>query len=291
VDRNAPALALAAHSRWQFWDGRADRLWVQALGPIENANEFGSSRMFVVHALDDRYHADYSAVWGALPALSDTTRFPANGKPGSPEWVAMSDDDRATATRVFVNFGKSIAAYERTFRVQGSALDRYVAGDASALTDAQKDGLAAFLKAGCTQCHYGPRLTDDAFHVVRWPTGRADGHPDRGRIDGVAQIIGAEISGASVYSDAPEPIDLVPVDSELGAFKTPTLRGIAQTAPYGHGGAYATLEEVLANHQGLAADDPRAAGTAEPWLPTLDALAQQSILEFLRILRADPIVP
>jgi cytochrome c peroxidase len=39
VDRNAPALALAAHNRWQFWDGRADTLWMQALGPFENAKD------------------------------------------------------------------------------------------------------------------------------------------------------------------------------------------------------------------------------------------------------------
>jgi cytochrome c peroxidase len=129
VTRNAPAIALAPLGRWQFWDGRADSMWMQALGPPEAAAEIGSSRLFVDHAVWSTYKAEYEAVWGAMPDLSDTTRFPANGTPGSPEWAGMTADDQTAASRVYVNVGKSIAAYERTFRIQPNALDRYVAGD------------------------------------------------------------------------------------------------------------------------------------------------------------------
>jgi cytochrome c peroxidase len=68
--RNAPSTALAAYSRWQFWDGRADSLWAQALGPFENPKEFGSSRLFVVNRVAAAYRADYEAIFGAMPDVS-----------------------------------------------------------------------------------------------------------------------------------------------------------------------------------------------------------------------------
>ena len=83
-------------------------------------------------------------------------------------------------TRAFVNVGKAIAAYERTFRAKPNALDRYIGGDASALSVLEKEGLSIFAQAGCMQCHWGPRLTDDAFHDTRTPTGHADGTADPG---------------------------------------------------------------------------------------------------------------
>jgi cytochrome c peroxidase len=292
VDRNAPAIGLAAHARWQFWDGRADSLWMQALGPPEVAAEFGSSRLFVDHVVWGKYKASYEAVWGPLPDLSSGARFPASGKPGSPEWATMSADDQDAATRVYVNVGKSIAAYERSFRVEPNALDRYVGGDVNALTAAEKDGLAAFFRSGCAQCHYGPRLTDDAFHVAGLPTGRLDGQPDRGRIDGVDSLHGAEFGQSSTWSDAPSAAaPLKPSSSMLGAFKTPTLRGAPDTAPYGHGGTSPTLEDVIAKHGFVQAQSPLVVGAVEPWFASLDPASIGAIVAFLRTLRAEPIVP
>lgn len=294
VDRNSPAIALASHARWQFWDGRADTLWVQALGPLENVSEIASTRLFVDHAVFAKYRAEYEAIWGAMPDLSDTTRFPAEGKPGSPEWSRMSPADQDAATRVYVNVGKSIAAFERAMRVEPNALDRYVGGDLAALSAKEKDGLAGFFASGCAQCHYGPRLTDDAFHVTRFPTGRADGRSDRGRIDGVVALLGAEFGTASKWSDAPSNarIDgLAPVPTTLGAFKTPTLRGVPGSAPYGHGGAYATLDDVVRNHTGLDAVNGHAAGTLEPWIAKVKDADQEPIAAFLGVLTAVPVVP
>jgi cytochrome c peroxidase len=293
VERNSPAIALASHDRWQFWDGRADTLWVQALGPPENANEFNSSRLFVDHVVFTKYRAEYEAVWGAMPDLA-STRFPAQGKPGSPEWASMSEADQEAATRVYVDVGKSVAAFERTFRVEPSALDRYVAGDLNALSQGQKDGLAAFFAAGCTQCHYGPRLTDDAFHSVRFPTGRADGSSDRGRSDGVVTLLGAEFGTGTAWSDAPSKDrveGLIPAPRTLGAFKTPTLRGVPGSAPYGHGGTFASLGEVVKNHRGLPPENGHAAGALEPWLVPVDDSTGDSISAFLEVLSAVPIIP
>src|SRR5262249_11274809 len=62
--RNTPSVVLAAWQRWQLWDGRADTLWMQALLPFENPNEFGSSRLWVAHTVYERYREPYEALFG-----------------------------------------------------------------------------------------------------------------------------------------------------------------------------------------------------------------------------------
>ncbi len=292
VDRNAPSILLASHSRWQFWDGRADTLWAQALGPLEDAKEVGSSRLFIVHAVFDRYRARYEAIFGTLPPLSDAVRFPPSGKPGEASWASMTAVDQAAVTRVYVNVGKAIAAFERTLRVKPNALDRYAAGDLAALSAAEKKGLQMFFTAGCVQCHYGPRLTDDAFHVVRFPTGRQDGKADDGREGGIPSLLASEFRADGVFSDAPASrshVGLVAGEWTTGAFRTPALRGITSTGPYGHGGTLATLAEVLKNYStgGLAAGDPRATGKIEPWVPLFSQSHADELLPLIQVLSGD----
>jgi cytochrome c peroxidase len=297
-DRNTPAIALAAHARWQFWDGRADTLWAQALGPLENAKELGSSRLFVAHRLATQYAADYAAVFAKypLPDLADALRFPAAGKPGDAAWQGMTAADQDAVTRVFVNVGKAVAAFERTLRVKGNALDRYAAGDLTALDAPQKEGLGVFFKTGCIQCHWGPRLTNDAFHVLRFPTGRQDKAPDQGRSLGITAFLGAEFTAAKTWSDAPSSgkslLGLTPVpDTMIGAFKTPTLRGLPKSGPYGHGGTFATLAEVSKHYgeRGLKHDDGRAIGGTERWVPLFDVNAQSTLVPFLDVLSGEPL--
>jgi cytochrome c peroxidase len=291
-NRNSPSILLASHQPWQFWDGRADTLWMQAVGPFENDLEFASSRLFVVHGLYDRYQADYQAIFGALPPMSDTTRFPPAGKPGDASWTAMATADQDAVTHAYVNVGKSIEAYERTLVVKPNALDSYASGTMTALTDAQKDALRAFFVVGCAQCHWGPRLTDDAFHVTRFPTGRTDGTADRGRIDGIPQLLQSPFNAAGSFSDDPAAAHITGLTADpstLGAFKTAPLRGVADTAPYGHGGTLATLLDVANNYgvAGLDPSDPRAVGPSEPWLPLFDQPTRDALPTFLEILHAD----
>lgn len=293
VDRNAPSILFAAHARWQFWDGRADTLWAQALGPIEAPNEMGATRLSIAHAMFDRYRAAYEPIFGALPPLDDAQRFPPSGKPGDAAWDAMAEADRDAATRVFVNVGKAIAAHERTFRATPNALDRYIAGDLGALDQTQKDSLHSFLIAGCPQCHYGPRLTDDAFHVLRFPTGRQDGAGDPGRDGARALLAGSEFLASGAYSDDPTAARqtmLPEAPSLLGAFKTPPLRGVANTAPYGHGGMLPTILDVakLYGTSGLPPSDPKALGTREVWLPRFFGGHALTLVDFLELLTATP---
>jgi cytochrome c peroxidase len=291
-ERNSPSVALAAHARWQFWDGRADTLWMQALGPFENPKEFNSSRLFIAHQIESRYAVEYDALFATKYPRPNLSGLAAGGKPGDPAYDALPQVQRDAVARVYVNVGKALAAFERTIRVKPNALDAYAGGDTTALNAAQKTALGAFMKLGCAQCHWGSRMTDDAFHVIRTPTGGTDGTKDRGRIDILGGLAGAEFVATTKWSDSAasaKPLVLTSTPSMLGAFKTPTLRGIAKTAPYGHGGTLGTLLAV-AQHYGDRAknvDATKASGTLEEWIPNFDANVQAQLPDILNVLSAD----
>jgi cytochrome c peroxidase len=116
---------------------------------------------------------------------------------------------------------RALASYVRTIRSGDSPFDRYVAGDRDALPEQARQGLKLFRgKGGCVVCHVGPNLTDEKFHNtgVAW---NGQSFRDEGR-----------------YAITGEPVS-------RGAFRTPTLREIASTAPYMHDGSLATLEDVI----------------------------------------------
>ena len=290
VKRNVPAPVRLDQARSFFWDGRADSMWSQAVVPIEDEGEMASDRVYVAHVIAERYRADYEALFGPLPALADSARFPRSARPGTEAWAAMRPDDQDAVSRVLANVGKAIAAFERRLVVPGTALDRYAAGDRDALTDGEKDGLKAFLDAGCAQCHFGPRLSNDAFHALRFPTARADGLADRGRADVLPSQLTGEFTRSGRFSDAPAPPHSpLRLDRALGAFRTPGLRGVASTAPYGHGGSFDSLHAVIEAHRlgGLPPDSPATIGEAEPWPQAFDPALTPRIVVFLRGVRAD----
>ncbi len=118
------------------------------------------------------------------------------------------------------DIAKAIAAFERTVVSGNSKIDEFNAGNQKAITQSEKRGFEIFKgKARCTQCHSGPNFTDEKYHNlgIDW--------------DGVFVDLGRY--RVTKNSD------------HIGAFKTPTLREIAHTAPYMHNGAFATLEETV----------------------------------------------
>jgi cytochrome c peroxidase len=252
-DRNTPSLATAAWGqRWQFWDGRADSPWAQALGPFENPGEMGTTRLAVAQAVAGRYATEYAALFGPLPALDDRGRFPAEGMPGQPAWEAMAVDDQRAVNRLYANVGKSIAAFERTVRIGTSPFDRYARGDVSALSADARDGLRFYFEVGCVQCHHGPTLSDDSFHDIQFPSGRHDGAPDVGRIGGVDPLRASLFRADGAFSDAPLTAAhlrrVMPVEAMRGQFHTPTLRNVAATGPWGHGGTFTSLRDVMQHY-------------------------------------------
>jgi len=294
--RNVPSIVLAGYRKWLSWAGVADSLWMLSVLPVELDFEYASSRLFAAHAIFTSYRSEYEAIFGPMPPLDDTTRFPPAGMPGTPEWDSMAAADQDAVTRVLVNMGKSVAAYLRSLRVMESPLDSYANGDLSALTARQKDGLLAYFSAGCAQCHYGPRLADDSFHNLRFPTGRPDKTADPGRSDGIAFLIASEFRRTGKYSDSVSttlPPNPVATPNLVGAFETSDLRGVAFTLPYGHGGTYGGLTSVIDAHRtaGLPADSTLTVGDAERFLPPFDAALEPAIIDFLNVLRLDMVNP
>src|SRR3954470_14112786 len=113
--RRTMPIAGMARSPFLFWDGRKDSLWAQALGPLESAVEHGGTRAQYAHVIADYYLQDYEQIFGALPDLSRVPRSagPVMDREAASAWTALTSAQRDDVTRVFVNIGKAIAAYER----------------------------------------------------------------------------------------------------------------------------------------------------------------------------------
>ena len=275
--RNAPTIVGTACSPWQFWDGRKDSLWSQALGPFENAKEHGVTRAWVVWLVsrDADYRRRYEALFGPMPAMTDAGGLNA----------------------AFANLGKAIAAYERVIMPAPAKFDRYVAAVLAGRTPVPADqfsieeiaGLRVFIsdnQGQCIRCHNGPMFTDNHFHNIGSQVFGADAD-EQGRAEGIKSALVDATNCGGAFSDAPpkacaELRFAKRLGAELaGAFKTPTLRYLAKTAPYMHAGQFQTLGGVIWQYR----DVPRATvGTTElTRLPMSDAQFRQ-IEDFLRTL-------
>jgi len=313
--RNTPSLLNAALNHWFFWDGRADSLWSQALQPLEGPREAGGDRLHIAHLVADdaALSAAYQRVFGELPPLADTARFPPHARPDpdpqssmAEAWQAMAPADRTKVNRVFGNIGKAIEAYERKLVGGASPFDTYVEGlrtgdpaKEAALSPAATRGLKLFVgAANCHACHTGPALSDGEFHNLGLPLLPGE-EPDRGRAAGMTLLHADIFNAAGPFSDEPIEIatrrleTLPPLKSQLGAFKTPSLRNVALTAPYMHDGRFATLPEVLEFYaQGKPASHGRLVGTRDLTLnlvPRLTPEQRSDLVAFLGALTGAPL--
>ena len=188
LGRRTPTILDLAWAEALFWDGRATTLEEQALGPIAAAGEMNLPL--------DKLVAKLGAVEGYRPLFE--AAYPGEGI--------------TTAT-----IAKAIATYERTAVSAAAPFDRWIAGDATAVSESAKRGFEVFNDQGrCAQCHSGWRFTDDSFHDIGV---RGD---DKGR--------------GGLLKDIPV---------MQSAFKTPTLRNVDQRHPFMHNGSVATLEDVV----------------------------------------------
>jgi cytochrome c peroxidase len=294
TSRNALSVQNAAFSAWLFWDGRKDSLWSQSLGPVENENEHNTTRLEIAHTIAEKYRQSYQAIFGPLPALDDEARFPRVGRPGMPTFNGMAADDKVAVNRVFANFGKAVEAYERQLIDHSSPFDRYVLGDETALSASAIRGAKLFVgRAACNECHSGTTFSDGKFHNHGVPqSGAKVPTVDNGRSDGITKVLADEFNGASRYSDAARSLDGVKsAASDLGAFKTPTLRNVSKTGPYMHTGAFSSLWDVVTWYNEAAGIDgfagKREAASAFPLRLANDEIAD--LVEFLKSLDGDPL--
>lgn len=157
-----------------------------------------------------------------------------------------------------VTVAKAIASFERTLVSRNAPFDQWVAGNPKAMTQQQVAGFKLFAgKAHCLSCHSGPNFTDNGFHnlgLASW----GDKDPDMGR-----------------YVQKP-------VNAMKGAFKTPTLRDIASTAPYFHDGSAKNLLEVVEHYNSGGVVKTNLSPEIKPL--NLDAEEKQALVAFMQAL-------
>jgi cytochrome c peroxidase len=263
-----------------------------------------------------------------LPDLPPTL---VDGKPGEPAFDGLPEAERAAINRAYSNISKAIGAYEWELTSRDSDFDRYVNGDRGRLSPAAVRGLKLFTgRAACIDCHSTPLLSDGRFHNIGVPQ-RGTGVPTEsdcpagsprcdcatgkivagqscfpwGAFFGLFRLANTPVPNSfrrdSEFSDL-EPgakaelaaqfqAQAVPSAATIGAWRTPSLRDVALTAPYMHDGIYQTLDEVIGHYDrgGTAEASGRKAVELSPLL--LSARDRLDLAEFLRTLTGRPTTP
>lgn len=291
VHRNTMTIINAAYYRWLTWDGARDSLWHQAVGPIESPKEMGSSRLYAVRTVMQHYGDTLQQIV-ELPTgwASMWRQLPSAGQPGEAAFDRLSPHQQTAVNRVFTAILKCIAAYERKIVSAAAPFDRYVAGDADALSLAAQRGFQHFLRFECDTCHNTPLFSDDEFHNLGLPPVP---EADQGRATGLPRLQQSLFRGTGPYADGP-PVaraeDYRVGHALLGTFRTPSLREVAETAPYGHNGAVATLEDWLTHYVEVTTQPPSdAVGRLAPSLAPTRMTAQErlELIAFLKSLSSD----
>jgi cytochrome c peroxidase len=215
--RNAPALVNLAWTTSFFWHGGVESLEVQAIGPIRNPLEMDMTLAEVAERLaSDR------------PIVEQLEQAYGEGP------------SESTITRALASFGRSLVS-------GNSPYDRYLAGDAGALSEAAVRGEAIFNgeRGECFHCHTGFNFSNNAFRN----NGIAADDPDEGRREITAK------------------------DSDWGKFKVPTLRNVAVSAPFMHDGSLATLDDVISAY----AQGGRGHPNTDPSIRPLELRAEERL--------------
>lgn len=226
--RNAPSLLNVASNTSQFWDGRVNTLEQQALLPFVNPKEMGLRDEMHLLKLVRGQHK-YIAAFVLAYGLNNPV-----------QWQSM-------------HIAKAIAAYERTLTSSNTDVDHYLDGDLNSLSQAAQRGYQLFTgTAACTTCHEigeHRQFTDNKFHVLAVGLDKIVDHLGPLATDIDAQRRSGKTADELILSRT-EFAELgrfaVTLDpSDIGKFRTPSLRNVAGTAPYMHDGSVATLEEAV----------------------------------------------
>ncbi len=219
--RNSPVSYNRILSKEQFWDGRAASLEDQAVGPVANPIEMGNTHETCITTVSKipGYKQQFDRIF------EDGVTIDNVGK-------AIATFERAIVTGPApYDAYAPIASFEKTFADDLEFLDeepelkkKYEELKATAaenpMSESAQRGMVLFAgKANCTACHAGANFTDEQYHNLG--VGMEAEKPDLGRFEVTKE------------------------EKDKGAFKTPTLRNTALSAPYMHDGSQKTLEEVV----------------------------------------------
>jgi cytochrome c peroxidase len=233
--RNSPTVYNAAGHFVQFWDGRSPHVEHQATQPVTNPVEMAMP--------------DEKAIVKVLSSIPEYVQSFAQAFPGVAGPVTLE------------NAGKAMGAFERGLVTPGR-WDKFLGGDAEALTEAEQQGFKAFMDAGCNACHTGTLVGGTMYQKLgvtkSWPN-----QVDQGRFDVTKQ------------------------ESDKMMFKVPSLRNIAETAPYFHDGSVATLEEAVTMMAEYELTQPVAASEVAKIVTWLKSLTGEVPTAYIK----EPVLP
>ncbi len=240
--RNSPTILNAALATSQFVDGRMRTLEEQVWGPLL--------------AVEEAWNPTVKDVVGRLQGRADYR-----------DAFRAAFDGRPVSQRLI---GAAIAAYERSVTSGGSRFDVWhYGGDRTALDADERAGFEVFRSSGCAGCHTiseaHATFTDNTFRNTGIEWARA-----RGRL------------GTPKATPDPGRFEVTGREADRHAFRVPSLRNVALTAPYMHDGSLATLEDVVDWYDGGGGEDPGRDRTLKPL--GLDATAKRQLVAFLRTL-------
>lgn len=196
-DINAPTVFNSGLNFRQFWNGRAATLEDQIEGPVQHPKEMGSTWVEVENKLkaDDSYVKSFKALY--------------------PDGVTRN------------NVKDAIATFERSLITPNSPFDRYLRGEASAITATEKSGYQRFKALGCVSCHQGANVGGNMYQTMGV---MSDYFKERG-----TPITEADLGRYNVTK----------IETDKFVFRVPSLRNVELTAPYFHDGSAATLEQAV----------------------------------------------
>ena len=257
LDRHTPSLLNAGQQRWWGWDGAFDSLWSQALHPLLNPQEMGTDPAQVARLL--RNDVQLACLWRR-----------AHGTP--PPQTTHAQDPQA----VLVPLAKALGAYVATLQSRRTAFDQFrdalARGDRVAAARyplAAQRGLRIFIGRGnCSTCHAGPLFSNGEFGDIGALFFSRPGVVDPGRHGGIAALLANPHNLLGPHADTvPGAGDatlktrhVLAQHRNFGEFKVPSLRHVAQTAPYLHDGQKATLADVVDHYDRLSPDRLHADG-------------------------------
>jgi cytochrome c peroxidase len=196
--RNAPTILNAALQFKEHWRGDRENVEDQAKQSLIGPPSFGNP--------------DYASAMARIKAIPGYTDMFRKAFPGEKNPVTQD------------NWGKAIGAYERTL-VTPSRFDAYLAGDADALSPAERAGLSKFIGTGCIACHNGPGVGGRMFQKF-----------------GIVEEYWKETGSKQVDKGR---FDVTHDPSDMYVFKVPSLRNVAMTPPYFHDGSVRSLPDAV----------------------------------------------
>ena len=251
--RNSPVSFNRILSGPQFWDGRAESLEAQAVGPLQNPIEMGFTHEGVVKRLSEMpvYKKQFEKIFGelsidrvgqaiaAFERVLVTAPSPYDHNEQLQSFAALDADDIAEDQDLAAKYAATKAAVE-----------------AQPMSEEAKRGREIFFseKGNCTACHVGANLADENYHNIG--IGMDKPEPDVGR-----------------FAVTKDPAD-------TGAFKTPTIRNVALSGPYMHDGSVATLEEVVEWYDKGGHPNPHLSAKIRPL--KLSAQEKADLVEFMK---------